>query len=514
MDKNKESIPISSIIENELRLICDKNKLNPDNKSLTDEQLKIVMNDFIKRHDEYKYFIHDELMSVYLKNPLCGTVEDTTNKNTLLNDSRAYMIEKKTLKRLYQHSPQILYDKDAEKYIEDNKIKWKDVSVYNCFKETMLVLYNYNDEWKISTIRNPNAFESYWNSKESYGDAFKTYLKDIKIKEKHLNKKYCYFFIYIDKKNKTLVDYSKILNNNNYRVGILTGIYKKYTMKPIICDNPFKKTTEITNGIFNQENTRIENIKNYDQLKDLLRKHSKRIMNDKVFDFAGYTLKANGRIMIMRPKAFRKVELMRPNHSNEYTCYLELYQKNKLLDYLDSIFISDKSKDKILNIIDESFKQMTKEILKIYHDTRNHQNKALFELLPKSSYQNILFDIHGIYIKRKKESNNLEEPEKTKTDGESKTINKKNKNTKDQTNITVYDIETKTDKITNPININIKDVYNFLKSIEVYKLSYLFYERMVLLESLRQIHQSIRPKHPVDHSFWQIKDLVRCLFSK
>ena len=95
-------------------------------------------------------------------------------------------------------------------------------------------------------------------------------------------------------------------------------------------------------------------------------------------------------------------------HSEEelYLKYIEIYTNNKFYkigSYLSKYF------EKTLHLIDDSFKTLSKEILNIYHLTRNKKNNNLYSKF-KLVYKKILYDIHKIYIELKK--NDIDEIKK------------------------------------------------------------------------------------------------------
>ena len=77
--------------------------------------------------------------------------------------------------------------------------------------------------------------------------------------------------------------------------------------------------------------------------------------------------------------------------------HLTLYQNGKLYETLPYISVHHKD---IRRRISETFRVMSKELLNIYHCTRNRQNSELYGLLPKE-YKDALFSIHRIYIRHK-----------------------------------------------------------------------------------------------------------------
>jgi hypothetical protein len=77
--------------------------------------------------------------------------------------------------------------------------------------------------------------------------------------------------------------------------------------------------------------------------------------------------------------------------------YLELYQKNILNDILPYIHKYPLCVVKRINI---SIRTISKEILNIYHLTRQKQNTPLYECLSQH-YKKTLYDLHKIYVTQK-----------------------------------------------------------------------------------------------------------------
>jgi hypothetical protein len=139
-----------------------------------------------------------------------------------------------------------------------------------------------------------------------------------------------------------------------------------------------------------------------------------------------------------------------PEYTNKYWCYLELYQLNKLGDVLPYIHSYHYDIIKMINI---SIKTLSKEILNIYHLTRQHQHPELYAILTQT-YKKVLYDLHDIY-----------------------TTNKKNDYT--------YLSDEEYVKEKKAVTINI--VYYYLKNIPSVMLRKLFADRLAILQNLKII---------------------------
>lgn len=104
---------------------------------------------------------------------------------------------------------------------------------------------------------------------------------------------------------------------------------------------------------------------------------------------------------ILQTECYKKIYGMLPKTKNIHLGFLELYKKDKLSTFLP--FYSNYSND-ILHRINMAIKTLSREILNIYHATRNKKNIDTYESLSEV-YKKVLYDIHGLYISYKKKHN-------------------------------------------------------------------------------------------------------------
>ncbi|MCJ7636956.1 MAG: hypothetical protein MUO21_05650, partial [Nitrososphaeraceae archaeon] len=143
---------------------------------------------------------------------------------------------------------------------------------------------------------------------------------------------------------------------------------------------------------------------------------------------------------------YETIMKLKPNNSNINQCFLELYQSDKLADFLPFF---TRYGGEVVKRINNSVKNIAKEVLDIYHTTRNKKNEELYGILT-GVYKKCIYEIHGLYIKNRK--NDFQ-------DG----------------------IDTKSTEV--PRAINVFDVYNYLKKLPPNDLRQLYYDRMNLLEN-------------------------------
>jgi hypothetical protein len=157
---------------------------------------------------------------------------------------------------------------------------------------------------------------------------------------------------------------------------------------------------------------------------------------------AGYILMNDCEKIVIENTTYRKINDSIPDYQNVHMCYLDLYKSDKLneiLPYMSNYYMD------IVKRINISMKTMAKEILNIYHLTRNKDNIGLYTCLP-NSYKKMLYDLHKIFIEER-------------------------------------DREFKTDD-DNRKSVSVDDVYHYLKRISNTQLFNVYSERNELIKNL------------------------------
>lgn len=422
---------------NELILELTKKK----GSEITFEELK---NEILSKDDEGKplYYINikenNDLAILYYNDP--SDITSNKNKSSLSQDieqnCRSYIIDKLTLKPIGSQFNKIIYNSDAKAYLE--MVDWTKVVVQQCYEGTMLLVYNHNDKWYVSTRRCLNSEESTWIKNKSYRDMFDESIEG-KFNLDNLNKEYCYHFVLVHYKNKNIVNYSYLGNEYKEIYHIMTT--EKYTLKEVDENiNAIKKVETIKFNNLEEVLTNLNEISNINKKSNLITTEGFVL---KVYD--GEIFKSPFKILKLQTEIYQSIMKIKPNNSNINQSYLELYQKDKLSEFLPyfSKFNSD-----IIKRIHYAMKNMAKEILDLYHLTRQKKNSIVYANLTEQ-YKKILYGLHGLYINHRKQDfvNGKEELPDTKLSR----------------------------------SINVHDVYHFIKNLQPNELRQLFYERMKLL---------------------------------
>nr|QBK89280.1 MAG: uncharacterized protein LCMiAC02_03750 [Mimivirus LCMiAC02] len=382
---------------------------------------------------------NDELAMIYYDDIPKNNGNRESFSKFIESSCKSHIIEKSTLKTLASQFNKIIYNKEATEYLKTKD--WKQVVVQPCYEGTLLLVYNHRDTWYVSTRRCINAKDSIWIKNTSYRDMFDEAMEN-KFKLEDLDKNNCYHFILVHHKNKNIVSYSNLGEEYTELYHIMTTA--KYTMEEV-------------DYVINNNILRSKTLK-FDSLKEVMQslveisvnnKNNKNITTEgyilKVYD--GDVNKSTFKILKIQTPIYQELMKIKPNNNNAYQNYLELYQKDKLINYLQ--YYTKKYVDEILNIIHHAMETISKEILDLYHMTRKKRNPQIYNNLTYH-YKKILYELHGMYIEFHK--NNF-----------------RDKNKKYKKNNNQYENNAK--------SINVHDVYYHLKGLHSNELKQLFMER-------------------------------------
>jgi hypothetical protein len=437
---NYENLPINSLIKK----LSDTKDAPIDFNDLRNELLKKDELGNPQYHLSLKE--DDDLCIIYYNN-----LHNNINKDTFLTDlessCRSLILDKKSLKPLVTQYNRILYNKDTLEFIKDKD--WSQIVVQKCYEGTLIVVFYHNDKWYITTRRCLNSQESTWIRNKSYYEMFMEAM-DGKLTFDELNKDYCYHFVLIHHKNKNIVTYSKLNRDYKEIFHILT------TEKFSLCEIDLEINDKVP----------LVTKENFENISGLLKELNKQNELDKTYQkitLEGYVMryylgevnKSPFITLKLQTPIYDTIMKLKPNNSNIYQCFLELYQKDKLNDFLPYF---TRYGSEVIKRVHISMQNLSKEILDLYHSTRNKNNTHIYSFLSEQ-FKKCLFEIHGIYISNRKK------------DFENGVDKKKVGSTK---------------------AINVFDIYYYLKNIPSNELRQLFYDRMTMInnEELKFINKN------------------------
>lgn len=361
--------------------------------------------------------------------PEAGVIE-------LEQSCRSVIIEKETMKPIVSQNSRIIYNAEATEYLKDKP--WDQMEIYPCFEGTQIVVFNHHDQWYVSTRRCLNADDSNWIKNKSYREMFNEAIEG-KFSLEELDKNLCYHFVLIHHKNRNIVSYDYL--GSEYKEILQTFVSEKYTLKEV--------NFTINSKVKKQEKT------NFESLEHLLNKIAvidEKDRNDKHISTEGFIVRFyHGEVhnspfttIKLQTPIYQTLQKMRPNNSNIHQAYLELYQHDKLAEFLT--YFGTRHRNDIVKRVHTSMRTIAKEVLDLYHMTRQKRHPELYQILP-DTYKKILYALHGLYIQHRKKEFKEESP----------------------------DIES------NSRSINVHDVYHYIKHLPFTETRQLFYERSLLI---------------------------------
>lgn len=415
------NLPILNVIKQ-----LSENKTNFCFQDLKDE---------LERKDENNNNVYcltvkeiDDLCMIFYNNTVESKDKDL-NIIELENSCRSVVLNKNTLEPIFTQYNRIIYNDDAVEFLKDKD--WNNVVVQKSFEGTLIVVFCHNDKWFVTTRRCLNAQNSTWIKNNSYYDMFVDAMNG-KFTFDDLDKDLCYHFVLVHHKNRNIVSYTSADKEYKEIYHILTT-----------CKGSLKEVEGV--GVPYAKYIDTEQFASLDELNNSLQQVNKLDMMYQKVTMEGYVLKYYTGELHNSPFVTLKIQTpiystligLKPNNSNIHQCFLELYQKDKLNEFLPYFTRYGNETTKRIHL---SMQNMAKEVLDLYHMTRNKNNVVVYKALPEQ-YKKVLYSLHGLYIELKKNSD------------------------KPQTSINVF------------------NVYNFLKKMESNDLRQLYYDRISMIDS-------------------------------
>jgi len=332
------------------------------------------------------------------------------NISELEAECKNIIMDKNTLKILVYSYNSIYYNDEANHFLLNNNIE-KDYTkeILESFEGTTLILYNYNNNWYLSTRKCLDANDSNWNQSKSYYNLFCDCI-DTSFEKftENLNDNYYYFFVLIHHNNINIVDYTdkfgtdykKIIHimtreKNTHKEINLTD--RKQFNSDISFINPIKL---IDYSLINDNNT-IDNITLPITIEGIIIKLTHNITNKTI-------------ILKIHTNAYKILNKLKPNYNSILKTFVALYKKELLREHLiyfpNNVNITLLDNDNsvefdTIGIIDGIFKVITSELFELFKllyslKDCSQKNKDLYNSLP-NNYKIILYKIRGIYFEKK-----------------------------------------------------------------------------------------------------------------
>jgi hypothetical protein len=347
-------------------------------------------------HTNLKYKYNDECVMIYNNN-------EYENMSNLEKQCRNLVLTS-DLQLLCYHFDEILYnpsDSDLSQFDLKNAVLSESI------EGTVLMCFFHNDKWHVSTRKCLDASSSKWIKNKSYNEMMLDIITQNVPDNKRdqvietffntLDKNNYYLFILVHPDNKNIISYQNhplIGSRQKCLVHMLTRV--KGTSTEVYDEN---KLYNFNNGYM--EVVYKQPVFNPSELNQVYQWMEQSNSNGILYEGLVLRYYENGlcKMIKLQTSKYRIVQEMKPNNSNEYQIYLELFKQNKLIEYLNlTTNIHIGLKKNIVKQMSDLFISLTKEIVLLYHNTRNKQNVDIYNALP-ASYKKVCYEIHGLYIK-------------------------------------------------------------------------------------------------------------------
>ena len=307
----------------------------------------------------------------------------TTSKSRLekevVRDCRSVILEKKTNKVVsYSLTHKIPYTHFSEKYPE-----LETVLVEEAIDGTLINVF-YTTKWHISTRGKIEAETSYWDSTKSFQTLFLEALDYHKIKLETLKTHICYSFVLAHPENRIVTKY---INPTVY----LVQARNIETLE--ILDKHSTLFSE-----FQRPKKRIFNT--YTDLESFTNR-----LSYKKEGFVLYSKNFSERTKIQGPSYLKAKEMKGNNYCLNYR-FVEIIQQNLQSDYLKYF----KDHKYILSYYELHLDHLLNNLFTYYIETKVHKKfiEYPFHIKP------LIYELHGLYIKKYKTWIFLEQPDTPK----------------------------------------------------------------------------------------------------
>lgn len=398
------------------------------------EELK---DEFKKNNIHYKE--QDDLLLVFNK-------FNSNFTSSLHQECRSLVIDIPNKKVINYSCPTPLNNDEGIGYLmKNNDFSYK---IYQCYEGTLLSLFYHQNKWFLSTRRCLDASTSKWKNDISHFDLFMEVLHQSNYESfdqftDKLDSSKTYHFILLHHLNRNYVDYEKIFGKD----------YKKLVLAYMRDNETMDLVSDIPSNLFDENILMSEEVDNISWL-DEYNMDNKFSLPPKT---EGLILRGNNKgkevLIKLQSQDYQFASAVIPK-DNLYIGLLKLYQLDKLKEYLEK----EENKEKFeiitnplnpkesfhtIGIIDSVFKVLTTELKNLYEtlydEEANSKDNEMYQFLPKI-YKFFMFKFRGINYK-------------------------KNSYGKEFT---------------------VKDIYYFLKKIEVYQIDELIRSRKLLFNQIYQ----------------------------
>lgn len=341
---------------------------------------------------------------------------DNKHKSPMELANRSVILSNSTHKVLCYTCPTPIYNMEAIQYLWRNQDKPRDT--YICYEGSLISVFNYNNKWHVASRKNIYNLDSLdENDNKNQYKMFMEVLKEDNYNTlddftKSLNPELSYHFVLIHHKNDNIVNYVSQFGEHYKK---LCFIFARKI------DTQEELKSEDIECTFISENIFLPKLINENDTKNFVSKLSDINVTGQT-EYEGIVIKINGNILKLQSSAYQFHKAI-GSDKNMFRGFISLYQNNSLKNFFahDN---NDKFK-KIVNpmnttesfdtvgMIDALFKVVTSELYNLFYilwnDKGDRLNTELYTLLPRE-YKDIIFHLRGVFFTLKAKFGQLDEP--------------------------------------------------------------------------------------------------------
>lgn len=342
----------------------------------------------------------------------------------------------KTIKESDTNSYLKNYVYDKIKY-QTEEFDTKKIFIHKHYIGTFIVLFHLESKDKWYFFLNNKVYEFNRNTHPLLYEHIGSYIV-------RFNTDMCYHLVLVDSRIRKLI--TPTCETNHV---VLVNLTNKYSLEETVSnhtdyDGVFLDDKRIYFSCLDELNVRLEEA-------DVVNLKAKKLLN------RGFIVKIDigesEKLSISYDTyTYKHLNSLIPANLGIHSAYLCLYQQDKLNYFLQ--YVTDSYVDMVKRI-NTSMSTMSREILDIYHMTRNKKNSELYKILPQT-YRHMLYQLHSDYIVQKVQ----------KTDDYN------------------YDYENLEINGDEKVSITVDNVYTKLKELDIHILIELYKDRDELIVSI------------------------------
>lgn len=326
-------------------------------------------------HDDFLQYLRDNGIN-YVNNNSIGLMilkYDKRNQNCNFNNEftrfcRGLVIEKNTRKIICSPPEKSI---NFTNLMSTNVSDWTSIVGEDFVDGTMINLFNYNQEWHIST-RSRIGANCRWLGSKTFNEMFDDAKGSLDFK--NFDSNYCYTFVLQHPDNRIVMKYNKadiilvqMRNMNTYETLDNSVAYNMLKEKGIEIYIPYRY-----------------GFQNIEQITDCITAMS--------WEYQGLVFKSNGFRYKLRNEQYNYVKNLRGNNSKAFYNYLELRNNKMVKHYLQYFPESEEEFREYRNLVNNK----TQDLHIYYIDYRIRKNITL-EQIPYE-FRPLLYELHGFHL--------------------------------------------------------------------------------------------------------------------